>query len=68
MRRTAAVVLRLDCTRMTSPAFLVRFEREFSGIFERSSEDDAVKKSRYTEEQISYALKQGEHPVTTALY
>jgi putative transposase len=45
---------------VTSPLFLVHFEREFSGLEKPSGKELDMKKSRYTDEQIAFALKQAE--------
>jgi putative transposase len=42
------------------PCFLVHFEREFSGLEKPSGKELEMKKSRYTDEQIAFALKQAE--------
>ena len=45
---------------LTSPIFFLRFEWEFSGNVALVLKEHAVKKIRYTEEQLAYALKQAE--------
>ncbi|TCQ09092.1 putative transposase [Sphingomonas sp. PP-CC-3A-396] len=45
---------------MTSPLFISPFKREFSGLEKPSGEELEIKKSRYTDEQIGFALKQAE--------
>jgi putative transposase len=45
---------------MTSSLFFARFEREFSGLLSPRARSWDMKKSRYTEEQITFALKQAE--------
>ena len=42
------------------PPVLVHFEREFSGLEKPSGKELEMKKSRYTDEQIAFALKQAE--------
>ena len=42
------------------PCFLAHFEREFSGLEKPSGKELGMKKSRYTDEQIAFALKQAE--------
>ncbi|BCA63454.1 hypothetical protein HMP09_2688 [Sphingomonas sp. HMP9] len=42
---------------LTSRLFLVHFEREFSGLEKPSGKELEMKKSRYTDEQIAFALK-----------
>lgn len=42
-----------------SPVFF-HFEREFSGLEKPSGKELEMKKSRYTDEQIAFALKQAE--------
>jgi hypothetical protein len=45
---------------VTPPDFFLRFECEFSGNVTLMLKKHAVKKGRYTEEQIAYALKQAQ--------
>ena len=49
-----------DPTVLTSPPFLVHFEQKFSGFEKPSGKELEMKKSRYTDEQIAFALKQAE--------
>jgi putative transposase len=50
--------LRLEL--LTSSCFLAHFEREFSGPVEPAGKELDMKKSKYTDEQIAFALKRAE--------
>jgi len=60
--RAAARTLRS----VTSSCFFIHAEREFSGPLKPSGEELDMKKTRHTEEQIAFALKQAETGTSVA--